>query len=132
MSSRCWSSLFQKEQSPDIVFEYSSRALDQLARLQKPAEMPESHWTEWKSRESQRANWMPGRIAIDRKRFDVADRTARSEQRAAALFMLGYANLQLKKYDDAERLKEMCRTVPSKYQDGAKRNLDVIRTEQSQ
>lgn len=126
---------FKQDREQQKVYQHASTVLALLADT--PADAAAESAKRRRDYEA-RANWLVGRIALDRGDYPVADRSLRSALPvlndkgtlvAPALFYLGWANDKLGRYDEAMRFYRQCATMRSTFQDQAARNLGILQTE---
>jgi tetratricopeptide (TPR) repeat protein len=131
---------FGRDSEPDKVIQYCTRALDVLRQKQRPEEISEADWARKAARLGMRANWMLGKLYMDRGNFSASDRHLRAAlplvrgndaMTAAVLFHAGWVAYKLGNLADAEKFNQSCMLYKGRYQAQAARNLEVIRVERS-
>jgi tetratricopeptide (TPR) repeat protein len=123
---------------PQKLIACANEILVVMNRKARPVELTDAEWTHKKERLTGAAYWMIGSALMQQNRFGAADKSIRTalpylkgdtRLTSAALFYLGWANYQMRNYSDAVRFNQQCMMLEGPYQDKAKRNLQVIRTE---
>src|SRR5262249_1209374 len=124
--------------APDKVLSYSTRLIELMNTKKKPAAVRQEDWDKKKASYTGTAHWMMGNVYTSQNRFKEADLALRAalpllgrhgSSYASILFYLGWANYKLENFTEAVRFFKLCMAIPSQFQEGAIKNLSVIRNE---
>ena len=121
-----------------------SRSIVQLmASKPKPANLSAEEWTRQKNTYTGLAYSMMGSVYLADEQYPAADQALRqalpllqgpghTQQVAAALSFLGWANYKMRNYGEATRFYTQCLGINGPYQEGAVKNLSAIKAEQGE
>ena len=122
----------QKE--PSKVHEYTSRAIAVMAAKPAPAGMSEADWTARRNNLTGLAHYLSGKLYYGDKNYPDTDRELRAALplmdaalKAEVLFMLGDANFNLKKPQEAVTYFRACAALPGPMQAQATKNLQALK-----
>ena len=128
----------QQKKEPDKVHAYSARVVEIMTAKSKPEGIADADWTARKNLVTGLAHYISGKLYYTQNNFPKADVELRAalplvEGNAAmkpeVLFLLGYANYQLKKPQDAANYYKACAAIKSQFQAPAAKSLQGIKNE---
>jgi hypothetical protein len=128
----------QQKKEPAKVHAYTAKVVEIMAAKPKPEGVADSDWQARKNLMTGLAHYMNGKLYYTENNFARADAELRTalplvESNPAikpeVLFLLGYANYQLKKPQDAANYYKACAAIKSQFQAPAAKSLQGIRNE---
>ena len=130
-------SYFKAGKDQNAVVSLSKKALDRLAKAERPIGLSEADWNRNKITEQTQAYFMIGSVNFQAEKWEAADQAFRaalpnltdSRFRAEALNSLGWANYKLKNMPDALKFYVECTNIPGPYQLAASKTLNTITAE---
>jgi len=130
-------SYFKAGRDPNTVLSLSRKAIDRLAKAERPAGLSEADWNRNKTTEMTQANFMIGSVNFQAEKWEAADQAFRAalpnltdpRYRAEALNSLGWANYKLKNMPDALKFYVECTNIPGPFQLAASKTLNTITAE---
>lgn len=126
----------QNKKEPAKVHLYCSKVVDVMTAKPKPEGMADDAWTSRKNSVIGLAHYMNGKLYFNENSFSETDKELRGAlsfvdnnpaSKGEVLFLLGYANYELKKTQEAANFYRSCAAVKSEYQAKAAKNLQVIK-----
>jgi hypothetical protein len=128
----------QQKKEPDKVHAYTARVVQIMTAKPKPEGIADADWLARKNLVTGLAHYMDGKLYYTQNNFAKADVELRAalplvETNAAmkpeVLFLLGYANYQLKKPQEAANYYKACAAIKSQFQPSAAKSLQGIKNE---
>jgi hypothetical protein len=128
----------QQKKEPEKVHAYSAKIVEIMASKPKPEGVADADWQARKNLVTGLAHYISGKLYYTQNNFSKADAELRAalplvESNAAmkpeVLFLLGYANYQLKKPQDAANYYKACAAIKSQFQASAAKSLQGIKNE---
>ena len=128
----------QQNKEPAKVHAYSEKIVDIMAAKPKPEGMSDADWNGRKALVTGLAHYMSGKLYYTQKNYAKADTELRAalpmaetnaNMKPEVLFLLGFANYQLKKPQDAANYYKACAAIKSQFQAGAAKSYQGIKNE---
>ena len=127
-----------QHKNPEKVHTYTEKTVQVLAQKPAPAGLSESDWSKRKDQLTGLAHYLDGKLYYTEKKYVEADRELRGAlplaetnpaMKPEVLFMLGDANYNLKKAQDAADYFKACAALPGPMQATAAKNLQGIKSQ---
>jgi len=128
----------QQKKEPAKVHAYTAKVVEIMAAKPKPEGIADADWQGRKNLMTGLAHYMDGKLYYTENNFAKADVELRAalplvESNAAmkpeVLFLLGYANYQLKKPQESANYYKACAAIKSQFQAPAAKSLQGIKNE---
>jgi hypothetical protein len=131
----------QQNKEPAKVHAYSAKIVELMAAKPKPEGMSDADWIARKSLITGLSHYMSGKLYYTEKNYGKADNELRAalplvesntqiaNVKPEVLFLLGFANYQLKKPQDAANYYKACAALKSQFQAGAAKSYQGIKNE---
>jgi regulator of sirC expression with transglutaminase-like and TPR domain len=128
----------QQKKEPEKVHAYSTKIVEIMATKPKPEGVADADWAARKTLVIGLAHYMSGKLYYTQNNFARADTELRAalpmaetnaSMKPEVLFLLGYANYQLKKPQDAANYYKACAAIKSQFQAPAAKSLLGIKNE---
>ena len=128
----------QQNKEPAKVHAYSAKIVDIMTAKPKPEGMSDADWAARKALITGLAHYMSGKLYYTEKNYGKADTELRAalpmaetnaNMKPEVLFLLGFANYQLKKPQDAANYYKACAAIKSQFQAGAAKSYQGIKNE---